>query len=60
VSGHRVEPDIRGEGAPPGEIERQYLDSTAIRAELGWEPSWELERGLRTSWEWYRAYLRST
>jgi CDP-glucose 4,6-dehydratase len=60
VSGHRVEPDIRGEGAPPGEIERQYLDSTAIRAELGWEPSWELERGLRTSWEWYRGHLSST
>ena len=60
VSGRNVEPDIRGEGAPPGEIDRQYLDPTAIRQELGWEPKWDLERGLRASWEWYRDYLAST
>jgi CDP-glucose 4,6-dehydratase len=55
VSGVDVEPDVQGEGVPPGEIDRQYLDSTAIREELGWEPKWELERGLRAAWEWYRA-----
>lgn len=55
VSGVDVEPDIRGEGTPAGEISRQYLDSTAIREELGWEPKWELERGLRAAWEWYSA-----
>jgi CDP-glucose 4,6-dehydratase len=55
VSGVEVEPDVRGEGVPPGEISRQYLDSSAIRAELGWEPRWELEDGLRAAWEWYRA-----
>lgn len=60
VSGVPVEPEIRGEGVPPGEIDRQYLDSTAIREELGWEPRWELERGLRAAWEWYERYLRST
>jgi CDP-glucose 4,6-dehydratase len=60
VSGVDVEPDIRGEGTPAGEIDRQYLDSTAIREELGWEPRWELERGLRASWEWYERYFRST
>jgi CDP-glucose 4,6-dehydratase len=60
VSGRSVEPDIRGEGTPPGEIERQYLDSSAIRAELGWEPKWDLERGLRAAWEWYERFLRST
>jgi CDP-glucose 4,6-dehydratase len=60
VSGRSLEPDIRGQGAPTGEIERQYLDSTAIRAELGWEPRWDLERGLRASWEWYRDHLAST
>jgi CDP-glucose 4,6-dehydratase len=59
VSGHGVEPDIRGEGTPRGEIERQYLDSTAIREELGWEPSWELERGLRAAWQWYERHLGS-
>jgi CDP-glucose 4,6-dehydratase len=60
VSGVEVEPEVRGEGVPHGEIDRQYLDSTAIRAELGWEPKWDLERGLRASWEWYERLLRST
>jgi CDP-glucose 4,6-dehydratase len=60
VSGVEVEPDIRGAGTPAGEISRQYLDSTAIREELGWEPRWELERGLRAAWEWYRDFLAST
>jgi CDP-glucose 4,6-dehydratase len=55
VSGVDVEPDIRGEGTPEGEISRQYLDSTALREELGWEPQWELERGLRAAWDWYSA-----
>jgi CDP-glucose 4,6-dehydratase len=60
VSGVPVEPDIRGEHTP-GEISRQFfLDSSAIREELGWEPRWELERGLRAAWEWYRGYLGST
>jgi CDP-glucose 4,6-dehydratase len=55
VSGVGVEPDIRGEGTPSGEIDRQYLDSTAIRKQLGWEPRWELEDGLRAAWQWYSA-----
>ena len=60
VSGVDVEPDIQGEGTPAGEISRQFLDATAIREELGWEPRWELERGLRATWEWYREYVGST
>jgi CDP-glucose 4,6-dehydratase len=55
VSGAGVEPDIRGKGTPSGEIDRQYLDSTAIREQLGWEPRWELEDGLRAAWQWYSA-----
>ena len=43
-----------GEGTPHGEIDRQYLDSTAIREELGWAPQWDLERGLAVTWAWYR------
>ena len=57
ASGRSVEPEIRGEGTPPGEIGRQYLDSSAIREELGWEPKWDLERGLRATWEWYEHHL---
>jgi CDP-glucose 4,6-dehydratase len=57
VSGRRVEPDVRGRGTPPGELERQYLDSAAIRDELGWKPEWDLDRGLIAAWEWYFRYL---
>ena len=54
VSGLDLEPDVQGSGTPHGEIDRQYLDSTAIREQLGWEPRWDLERGLATTWVWYR------
>jgi CDP-glucose 4,6-dehydratase len=53
VSGRDVEPDVQGEGTPHGEIDCQYLDSTAIREQLGWEPQWDLGRGLVATWEWY-------
>ena len=53
ISGRQVEPDVRGTGTPHGEIDRQYLDSTAIRSELGWEPRVALDDGLRRTWEWY-------
>ena len=55
VAGADVEPDVRGEGTPHGEIDRQYLDSSAIRAELGWQPRIGLDEGLRRSYEWYAA-----
>jgi CDP-glucose 4,6-dehydratase len=57
VSGRDVEPEVRGEGTPPGEIDRQYLDSGAIRRELGWEPRRSLEEGLRAAWRWYERRL---
>ena len=57
VSGADVEPDVRGDGTPHGEIDRQYLDSTAIRAELGWKPRVALDDGLRRTYEWYSERL---
>ena len=54
VSGVDVAPDIQGAGTPHGEIDRQFLDSSAIKTELGWEPAWDLDRGLAATWEWYR------
>ena len=57
ASGRSVEPDIRGSGTPQGEIDRQFLDSSAIRDELGWEPKVELDDGLRRTWDWYAARL---
>jgi CDP-glucose 4,6-dehydratase len=57
ISGRDVEPDIQGSGVPHGEIDRQYLDSTAIREQLGWVPRWDLDSGLRAAWEWYERAL---
>jgi CDP-glucose 4,6-dehydratase len=53
VSGVDVEPDIQGESTPHAEIDRQYLDSTAIKEELGWQPRWSLDEGLAATWQWY-------
>ena len=41
-----LEPDVQGSGTPHGEIDRQFLDSTAIRDELGWRPALDLDEGL--------------
>jgi CDP-glucose 4,6-dehydratase len=57
VSGRELEPEIRGSGVPHGEIDRQYLDSTAIREELGWAPKWDLDAGLRSAWAWYERWV---
>jgi CDP-glucose 4,6-dehydratase len=57
VSGKHIEPDVRGKGAPPGEIDRQFLDSRLIRDTLGWKPQWDLEDGLRATYRWYEQNL---
>jgi CDP-glucose 4,6-dehydratase len=53
AAGKQIAPDIRGSGTPHGEIDRQFLDSSAIRGELGWEPAWDLDRGLAATYAWY-------
>jgi len=57
VSGKSLEPDVQGKGTPHGEIDRQMLDATAIREQLGWTPAFDLESGLRETWQWYEARL---
>ena len=56
IAGTDVEPDVRGSGTPDGEIDRQYVDATKLRALTGWEPRVDLEEGLRRTIEWYRAH----
>lgn len=38
----------------PGHDRRYAIDFSKIRRELGWEPSVDLEEGLRRTVEWYR------
>jgi CDP-glucose 4,6-dehydratase len=48
-----VEPDFQGTGTPPGEIDRQWLDSSKLREKTGWEPAVELGAGLSRTIAWY-------
>jgi CDP-glucose 4,6-dehydratase len=56
LAGSELEPEIRGEGVPHGEIDRQWVDFGKLRALTGWEPSVTLEEGLRRTIDWYRAH----
>ena len=38
----------------PGHDRRYAIDSTKVRAEIGWKPLHNLERGLAETIEWYR------
>lgn len=55
--GSSVEPDVQGDGVPHGEIDRQVLDSAAIREQLGWAPTVSLDAGLRSTYAWYEERL---
>ena len=57
ASGREVEPDVRGAGTPHGEIDRQWLDSTAVREELGWSARTPLGEGLADAYAWYERFL---
>ena len=55
AAGADVEPDVRGTGTPEGEIDRQLVDASRLRALTGWEPRFDLDEGLVRTVEWYRA-----
>ena len=57
ASGRSVEAQVLGQPNPRDEIDRQYLDSSAIREELGWKPRCDLERGLGAAYAWYERNL---
>jgi CDP-glucose 4,6-dehydratase len=40
----------------PHEAHHLRLDSAKARASLGWEPRWDLARGLAATAEWYAAH----
>lgn len=61
VSGQtHLRPEIRGKRNPPGEIDRQWLDSGKAKQLLGWEPRVKLEEGLRRTIAWYQTYFRES
>jgi CDP-glucose 4,6-dehydratase len=56
AAGAAAEPDVRGLGSPPGEIDRQFVDSEKLRKVTGWEPGVGLREGLTRTVEWYREH----
>jgi CDP-glucose 4,6-dehydratase len=56
LAGSSVAPSIQGAGVPQGEIDRQWVDFSKLRALTGWEPRVGLEEGLARTIEWYRRH----
>lgn len=44
------------DGAQPYEAQSLQLDCTKAKAELGWEPQWDLSSALDATVRWYKAY----
>lgn len=59
LAGTGVEPDVRGAGVPPGEIDRQWVDFAKLSALTGWAPTVTLEQGLERTIAWYRQHARA-
>jgi CDP-glucose 4,6-dehydratase len=56
LAGTGLTPEIRGTGNPAGEIDRQYLDPAKLRDRVGFQPAFDLERGLERTIAWYREH----
>jgi CDP-glucose 4,6-dehydratase len=56
ASGKELEPEVQLKPRP-GHTDRQALDSTAARDELGWHPRWDLGSALRETYAWYERNL---
>jgi CDP-glucose 4,6-dehydratase len=52
--GAELVPEIRGDGVPPAEIDRQCLNSAKLERLTGWRALTSLEAGLGSTIEWYR------
>jgi CDP-glucose 4,6-dehydratase len=57
--GTGVVPEIRGQGTPHGEIDRQWVDSSKLSGLTGWRAQVGLEEGLQRTIDWYRAHPRA-
>lgn len=55
-----LRPEIRGQGTPHGEIDRQWLDAGKAQKLLGWKPRVSLEDGLKRTLAWYAQQARFT
>ena len=56
IAGAECEPEFHGDGTPPGEIDRQFVDATKLRELTGWRPTTDLEEGVLRTIAWYRRF----
>lgn len=59
----RYWPELQSETPPPSgdaphEARLLMLDCARARQQLGWQPVWELETGIKQTAAWYRAWLQ--
>ncbi|MEW6075309.1 MAG: GDP-mannose 4,6-dehydratase [Candidatus Omnitrophota bacterium] len=53
-----LSPRIMSKGKIKGEIEKQYLSSAKAKRLLGWEAKYNLDRGLKETYAYYRDFFR--
>jgi CDP-glucose 4,6-dehydratase len=56
LTGAHVTPEIRGDGVPVAEIDRQWLDPAKLERLTGWRARTSLEDGLERTVGWYREH----
>jgi nucleoside-diphosphate-sugar epimerase len=54
LAGSGLAPEIRGDGVPSAETDRQCLDSAKLARLTGWNAGTSLEAGLQGTIDWYR------
>jgi CDP-glucose 4,6-dehydratase len=53
----KLEPEVRNEAT--NEIRHQYLSAAKSRQLLNWEPLFTLDKGLRSTIDWYKAFFEN-
>ena len=56
AAGAPFDPDIRGAGVPPGELDRQVVDHGKLARLTGWAPRVGLAEGAGRTVDWYRRH----
>ncbi len=56
AAGEAFDPDIRGAGVPPGEVDRQVVDHGKLARLTGWAPDVGLADGVARTVAWYRRH----
>jgi nucleoside-diphosphate-sugar epimerase len=59
LAGSAVKPEIRGDGVPVGEIDRQWVDPSKLFEMTGWKAQVGLREGLQRTIDFYREHAQA-